>query len=296
MVSSSKKDTQRARVYRSDSALSPFAKGRALATTTDIEQWVRRIINKDYFRRNFPGIEHSQILIKNGGGTTHARGGWSIGRVFINAPLWSRVEHVMIHELAHVLTMYTRRHRHTCLKGKWAEYSGPWQAHGWQFAHIYLLIARNELGKEAHAALRSAFKTNKVRYNQPRQGRKLEGAEREAALARLASNRQKQAGTNAAKRSTGVTQSHELARLVDVFNQRDSDLIDMRVSLDPEDRMADTAYLIAREEFNTVRAKIRTLLRDAPTRQAYIDHHHDQGDVKRRRNQWVILTNWNETY
>ena len=285
------RDVQKSRMYRCDHATGPYYKGHTLQTTADIEAWVRRIVSKDYFRRNFPGLAGTDILIKSGAGTRIARGGIVRGVIFINAPMWARTEGTMLHELAHVLPLYAQRRKDRCLNGKFDRLGDKWEPHGWQFAHCYLVLVRNELGREAHDALRDAFKAAKVRYNAPREGRRLEGAERDAALARLAANREVQAARNAEKLQVARIRVGELADLVEAYKatdvqyeQRVADLQARGVEWIDQRQDADVRRL--RSEMDAIEGQARKMLTDAPTRRVWADTHPHHPQPKRQHGMW----------
>ena len=87
-------------------------------------------------------------------------------------PRWARKEWVILHELAHVI--------------HWRQHGGRYEAgHGWQFCDIYLQLIRYQLGPDAHAALRDAFKANRVKYTKPRKRRQLTEAQRQELRERM---------------------------------------------------------------------------------------------------------------
>ncbi|AXQ69237.1 hypothetical protein HOU02_gp488 [Caulobacter phage CcrBL9] len=65
-------------------------------------------------------------------------------------PRWARCEHIVLHEVAHSLTI--RRHGYHVA------------SHGWQYAAIYLDLVRFGMGVEAHRMLKESFKAHKVRW------------------------------------------------------------------------------------------------------------------------------------
>ena len=291
MASQSRHDVQKSRVYRCDGATTPFAKGHTLETTADIEAWIARIVNKDYFKRNWPGLANSRIHVKSGAGTRIARGGWGGGVIRINAPLWARTESVMLHEMAHVLQMFTRRHVVTCVGGK-LDRDGPWQSHGWQFGFCYLLLVRNELGKAAHDDLKAEFKANKVRYTAPRQGRPLVGAEREAALARLAANREVQAARSAEKRELGKHRAVVCGRLLADYTKLAQEVDTRQASL-PDRGWGDPEIRELRNQQNGLESKMDKLVADAPTRSAWAEQFPQFPQPKRQHGMWQFnLWEW----
>jgi putative metallohydrolase (TIGR04338 family) len=164
------RDGQRARVYKSDKALTAIAA--PLLTVKDIERYVKRVMTMKRVRDTFPRSARYQILeIKDGRGRRSACG-WSGG---ISIPTWARNEGIVIHELAHVVCQ--REHGYNVA------------GHGWQFCSIYLTLTLHAMGREAHDALKKAFKENRVRYTKPRARRQLSDEQRQALADRLALGR-----------------------------------------------------------------------------------------------------------
>lgn len=175
------RDTQKARVYRSDEALVAIAK--PLPKVRDMQRFVDRLWGQRRVYRWFgPDAFHarwrklgrasSAPIVHDGRGRRRA-GGWSRG---ITMPLWSRNEAIVLHELAH--SMCARLH-------------GPRvAAHGWQYCDIYLRLVLYGMGREAHDTLKAAFKANRVRFRAPRQRAPLTPERRAELVARLAAHRE----------------------------------------------------------------------------------------------------------
>lgn len=177
------RDTQKARVYRSDKALVAIAK--PLPTVRDMQRFVDRIWSqrrvyrwfgpdafRGHWRRKLSGRASTAPLVHDGRGR-RAAGGWSRG---ITMPLWSRNEAIVLHELAH--SMCARLH-------------GPRVAgHGWQYCSIYLRLVLYGMGREAHDTLKAAFKANRVRFREPRKRAPLSPERKAELAARLATYRE----------------------------------------------------------------------------------------------------------
>ena len=153
------------------------------------------------------------------------------------------------------------------------------------------MLVRNELGRDAHDALRDAFKAAKVRYNAPREGRRLEGAERDAALARLAANREAQAVRNAEKLQAARVRVGELVGLVEAYEatntryeQRVADLQARGVGWADQRQDADVRRL--RSEMDAIESQARKMLTDAPTRRVWADTHPHHPQPKRQHGMW----------
>jgi putative metallohydrolase (TIGR04338 family) len=164
-----KRDTQRSRVYKCDEIVNALAK--PLPRVPDIERYVRKVFVSKRVRAAFPkAVRWSLPVVKDGRGRRRA-GGWSGG---ITIPLWARNEGVVLHELAHTI----------CER----EYRGV-AGHGWEFCSIYLRLVLYMMGREAHDALKRAFKANRVRFTEPRKRKPLDPERRAALIARLAEYR-----------------------------------------------------------------------------------------------------------
>lgn len=160
------RDTQRARVYKSDHALGALAK--PLPTVRGVERYVKRLFEMKRVQGAFPRLRPDWLPTVGDGRGRRMACGWSGG---IKIPLWARNEMVVIHELAHTVT-----HR---------QYGSGVAAHGWQFCSVYLTLTLHAMGREAHDTLKVAFKRNRVRYTAPRKRRELSDAERQALADRL---------------------------------------------------------------------------------------------------------------
>lgn len=165
------RDTQRARVYKSDAALVAIAK--PLPQISDMTRYVKRIAHMKRVSDAFPGARLDTWFPKIGDGRGRRSAcGWSGG---MSMPVASRNEAIVIHELAHVICQRL--------------YDWKVAGHGWQFCSIYLQLTLYAMGREAHDTLKRAFKANRVRYTAPRKRAPL-SPERRAELAeRLATFR-----------------------------------------------------------------------------------------------------------
>lgn len=180
------RDTQRARVYKSDRALIAVAK--PLPAVKDVERYTKRLLHMKRVREAFPkSARYILPKVGDGRGRSHACG-WESG---IKIPLWARNEAVVIHELAHVVALR-----------EYGRY-GDAAYHGWQFCSVYLKLTLYGMGREAHDVLKAAFKANRVRYTAPRAKRQLTDEQRQAladrlALGRLAAASERRAATEQA--------------------------------------------------------------------------------------------------
>jgi len=167
------RDNQRAKLYRADDALKPFAC--PLPTVKDVEGYTAKVWASKRVQAAYPkATRDREPTVKDGRGTRIARG----GRYSINIPLWARNEAVVLHELAHTVTRRTY---------------GPYVAgHGWEFCSVFLTIVLYMMGREAHDAFKASMKANRVKFRQPKT-RKPMSEERKAVLVmRLAAFRLEQ--------------------------------------------------------------------------------------------------------
>lgn len=177
------RDSQRAKVYRSDRSLIGWTKlttplgSDPLMTLPEVTKLVNKVADSAYVIKKY-GIHHSMDVM-DGRGRRSAFGSPS---GVVGFPKWSRSPGIVMHEMAHV---YTPRRA---------------AAHGWQFCAIYLDLVRHFMGKEAEATLKAAFKKNGVKFTKPRPKRAstMTPEAREALLERLAAARAVKAAKKAA--------------------------------------------------------------------------------------------------
>jgi putative metallohydrolase (TIGR04338 family) len=168
------RDTQRHRVYKSDTALMAVAK--PLPTVEEVERYVKRVFGMKRIQAAFPSCR-TLPQVKDGRGRRKAGG----SSTMITIPLWARNEAVVLHELAHTICQRTH--------GRWVA------GHGWQYASIYLTLVLHAMGREAHDVLKAAFKANRVRYTAPRVRKPMDPARKAELVARLAAYRAAQKET-----------------------------------------------------------------------------------------------------
>lgn len=165
------RDTQRARVYKSDKALLAIAK--PLPHLDDVTRYVRRIAKMKRVSEAFPRSQLDTWFPEIGDGRGRRSAcGWSGG---ISMPIFARNEAYVIHELAHVI----------CQR----QYGWRIAGHGWQFCAIYLQLTLYAMGREAHDVLKAAFKANRVRFTAPRKRAPLSPERRAEMIERLAAFR-----------------------------------------------------------------------------------------------------------
>jgi len=163
------RDTQRARVYKCDAAVNNLAK--PLPSVRDVERFVKKVFASKRVQAAYPkAMRWTLPRVGDGRGRRNACG-WQGG---IKIPLWARNEGVVLHELAHTICMRE---------------GGNEAFHGWQFCSIYLRLVLYMMGREAHDALKAAFKANRVRFTKPRASKPMDPERRAAMVARLAEYR-----------------------------------------------------------------------------------------------------------
>lgn len=178
-----KRDTQRSKVYKAEKeAFRDHAKAsERLETVEDMEKYVKYVFGLKRVRDAFPNampVGDSVFCgwrlpnVRDGRGRRCA-GGDVRG---ITMPVWSRSKWIVLHELAHTISL--RIHRGIA-------------AHGWEYCATYLLLVRYALGVEAHDLLKEQFKAHRVRFRAPRKRvyRELTIEERTALVDRLAAMR-----------------------------------------------------------------------------------------------------------
>ncbi len=169
------RDTQRARVYKCDRILGDVAD--PLPSVKDVERYVKKVFNSKRVQAAFPkAMRWSLPKVGDGRGRRRACG-WEGG---IKIPLWARNEAVVLHELAHTITMRE---------------GGSEAFHGWKFCATYLRLVLYLMGREKHDVLKTAFKANRVRFTEPRKRQPLDPERRAALIARLATYRSRPRAT-----------------------------------------------------------------------------------------------------
>jgi putative metallohydrolase (TIGR04338 family) len=169
------RDSQRARVYKSDKDLMKIAK--PLPTVADIEKYAVRLFKSKRLAAKYPrAVIRGAPEVGDGRRTRRAlaHGGWKI-----TVPVWARNEAIVLHELAHIITV----------RQFWLQTHAP---HGWQFAAVYLDLVKWMMGGAAHDALKASFKAHKVKFRKPVK-RNLTDEQRAALAARLQTARLKKA-------------------------------------------------------------------------------------------------------
>lgn len=141
------RDSQRSKVYDAERVLQQGDQG---WTFRETQEYVNRITRTRWWKnRGGPPF----VLVKDGRGTTWAKA-WDPYTTAkgedrpatINLPRWARDPIVVLHELAHLLTLATEA------------------AHGPTYCTNYLALTKRFLGEETHRILRDSFKNHNVKW------------------------------------------------------------------------------------------------------------------------------------
>lgn len=197
------RDSQRQKVYDAEAWSAGREFGSGPEGLAEIEAYYRKLLSQKTLRRRFGEAMCSGQIAVIGGGSTRAsyhrgrgepfaskrRRGLSDHAIMFAAS--NRNELVALHELAHHLTRNAA------------------EPHGWEFAAAYLWLVRNRLGAEEARKLREAFRRTGARYTAPRAKRQLSPEQAEAARARLAEIRQRQAAKREAETGEWLIQKYD---------------------------------------------------------------------------------------
>lgn len=165
------RDTQRARLYAADDVLEAYAV--PLPKVEDMERYVKKVWASKRLAADYPRAWRGGLpTVKDGRGhSRNATGGWA----GIDMPKWSRKSNVVLHELAHVITI--------------REWTSQTAGHGWRYCGVFLRLVLIMMGREAHDALKASFKQHRVRFTAPRKGKPLSPERRAQLVERLAAYR-----------------------------------------------------------------------------------------------------------
>lgn len=139
------RDTQRAKLYRAErEALPGFqALPGQEPSVEECSTFVKKVWGSAWTKKHFRRAYAFPVpWIKDGRGTTWARGSLH----HLSLPLWARTKPVMLHEIAHSLTIASET-----------------PAHGPRFAACFLALVRHFLGAEKAALFKAAFRKHHVR-------------------------------------------------------------------------------------------------------------------------------------
>lgn len=172
------RDSQRSKVYAAEQSVLGWAKpkdatydtGRRNLTVEECQEYVDRITHTKWFEKKY-GKGYA-ITVK-GGRSSAASWGGRRGHITVGVP--SRMEWVLLHEVAHNVTT--------------TQYGHLVAGHAWQFCKNYLDLVHHYLGADAAKALKVAFRERRVRFTMPRERKPLSEAQAAAQAERLAAAR-----------------------------------------------------------------------------------------------------------
>lgn len=168
------RDSQRKKLYTAERlAFGAVAAAKVRhETVADIERYVRHVCSLKRVLQSWPKarLDTWPIEVRDGRGRSRAGG----NQYCILMPKWSRSSWVILHEMAHSIHLRT--------------YRGV-AYHGWQYAEIYLRLVLLVLGRDAHDALKAAFKAGHVRYSKPKTRAPLSPERKAQLVATLAAAR-----------------------------------------------------------------------------------------------------------
>jgi len=176
-----KRDTQRAKVYKAEgAAFDGYAEAcKRLETVAEVEGYVKYVFGlkrvQDAFPRAVPnalsGLGFGGYSLPTvGDGRGRRRAGGTVRGIVM--PKWSRKKWVVLHELAHTVSMRI--------------FGFGIAGHGWEYCSTYLLLVRYTLGVEAHDLLKKSFKEHRVKFRAPRKRREISVEKRVALIERMA--------------------------------------------------------------------------------------------------------------
>jgi putative metallohydrolase (TIGR04338 family) len=116
----------------------------------EIREWINGLARKRWFKNRWPSASRRFVRLKDGRGTTWARGDYRRWR--LNLPKWARQPLVVLHEYAHLLTDFDE-----------ASAGEDWQPHGPEFAARFLYLIRKAISEEAYREMRRIFKKDRVK-------------------------------------------------------------------------------------------------------------------------------------
>lgn len=160
------RDNQRNKLYKAEKVLSKISK--PLATVPDMEKFIKALSKKATIKKRY-GNELNRDVYVGSGKARRAAGGDAKG---VYMPLWSRTEYIVLHELAHCISM--RKFGRNMIA-----------PHGWEFCLVYMDLVRFVMGREAADLLKASFRQHKVRYK-AKAKRTLSDDQRAALVARMA--------------------------------------------------------------------------------------------------------------
>ena len=161
------RDSQKSKVYRSEWGTIDANRGNL--TLEECQELVDKVLASKYIQKKYPNAVSLQNKINVVSGRRGGHAGYRLdfGGKFISLGLWARQKPVVLHEVAHHL-------------------AGVGRGHDWKYCSIMLDLVRHFMSKEDHDNLKSAYRSNKVRFTAPRQKRQLTPEQRAELVERMA--------------------------------------------------------------------------------------------------------------
>lgn len=144
------RDNQRKRLYDSEKDLGQ-GPHRIFRAVEGVKEYVESIMRSHWFQDHFPDVTSIEVTDgrrrRNAAAQRFETHTWEIKGV-IKMPKWSRIEIVILHEIAHVVT------------------PNHFAAHGLEFATNFLALTKHALGVDAYNRLRARFLAKGVKFHE----------------------------------------------------------------------------------------------------------------------------------
>ncbi len=137
------REYQQKKLYRAELVLKPLSV--RLETVPEMERYIKKVKKRATIARRYGKWLEREVYV--GDGRARRRGGGDGRGIYM--PIWSRTDHIVLHELAHTIV--------------WRRYGSHIAGHGWQFCATFYDLVRFMMGAEAGKALKASFKAHRVR-------------------------------------------------------------------------------------------------------------------------------------
>ena len=144
------RDSQKSKVYKAENAA--FPTGSDSNSNPDLFYWecyCRKIVRSAWFRKRWPNC--IVVSLKDGRGRKNASATSRGSGGTLKLPLWARVESVVLHELAHVITPKI------CA------------SHGREFCRNLLELIGHYMGADASRKLKKEFDNRNVKWRKKKE-------------------------------------------------------------------------------------------------------------------------------
>lgn len=165
------KDMQRERLYKAERVLQPWLGH--YETIEEMQAYVDHLTTSAWFRRRWGG---TFIKVRYNHRAKRARAYGLQRLIEFPSGRWAWHEAMLLHEVAHIVTDMTYGY-------------GKVQAHGREYAAIYVELVAHKMGAESVARLKAAFIEHKVKFTKPRAKRVLTEEQKQVLRDRLAAAR-----------------------------------------------------------------------------------------------------------